>query len=188
MFPSLILLPHLFAGVLFALKVVNNHFNPGGVTYVMNIRVSNRFASWVELVLIYLIAPGWETAPVKDDHRENKSILKRRFEAGIFFYLKPSRYFIIMWLTWWNNMLSFFPAAGFQDFSGWPPGRCPGGSALHCGSTEDHHGGMCRSECCFLSLCSKWILHSANNENKNDKIMFFTQSWSVNMCLCERNL
>ncbi|XP_067451646.1 rhomboid-related protein 4-like isoform X1 [Thunnus thynnus] len=47
-----------FSGVLFALKVVNNHYNPGGVTYMMNTRVSNRFASWVELVLIYLIAPG----------------------------------------------------------------------------------------------------------------------------------
>ncbi|XP_030600968.1 rhomboid-related protein 4-like isoform X2 [Archocentrus centrarchus] len=47
-----------FSGVLFALKVVSNHFNPGGVTYVMNIRVSNRLASWAELVLIYLIYPG----------------------------------------------------------------------------------------------------------------------------------
>ncbi|XP_035769950.1 rhomboid-related protein 4-like [Neolamprologus brichardi] len=53
--PPLKVTPHW---VLFALKIVNNHFNPGGVTYVMNIRVSNRFASWVELVLIYLIAPG----------------------------------------------------------------------------------------------------------------------------------
>ncbi|XP_032366552.1 rhomboid-related protein 4 [Etheostoma spectabile] len=47
-----------FSGVLFALKVVSNHYNPGGVTYVLHIRVSNRFASWAELVLIYLIAPG----------------------------------------------------------------------------------------------------------------------------------
>ncbi|XP_028425966.1 rhomboid-related protein 4-like [Perca flavescens] len=47
-----------FSGVLFALKVVSNHYNPGGVTYVLHIRVSNRFASWVELLLIYLIAPG----------------------------------------------------------------------------------------------------------------------------------
>lgn len=48
----------LFLGVLFALKVINNHYNPGGVTYVLGtIRVSNRFASWVELVLIYAIAP-----------------------------------------------------------------------------------------------------------------------------------
>ncbi|KAF1393520.1 hypothetical protein PFLUV_G00016850 [Perca fluviatilis] len=47
-----------FSGVLFALKVVSNHDNPGGVTYVLHIRVSNRFASWAELVLIYLIAPG----------------------------------------------------------------------------------------------------------------------------------
>ncbi|XP_041850174.1 rhomboid-related protein 4-like isoform X1 [Melanotaenia boesemani] len=47
-----------FSGVLFALKVVSNHFNPGGVTLLLNIRVSNRFASWVELVLIHLIVPG----------------------------------------------------------------------------------------------------------------------------------
>uniref|UniRef100_A0A8C9ZJ63 Peptidase S54 rhomboid domain-containing protein n=1 Tax=Sander lucioperca TaxID=283035 RepID=A0A8C9ZJ63_SANLU len=46
-----------FSGVLFALKVVSNHYNPGGVTYVLHIRVTNRFASWAELVLIYLIAP-----------------------------------------------------------------------------------------------------------------------------------
>uniref|UniRef100_A0A671U8E7 Rhomboid domain containing 1 n=2 Tax=Sparus aurata TaxID=8175 RepID=A0A671U8E7_SPAAU len=46
-----------FSGVLFALKVVCNHYNPGGVTYVLHFRVSNRFASWVELVLIYLINP-----------------------------------------------------------------------------------------------------------------------------------
>lgn len=47
-----------FSGVLFALKVVCNHYNPGGVTYVLHFRVSNRFASWVELVLIYLINPS----------------------------------------------------------------------------------------------------------------------------------
>ncbi|XP_035536462.1 rhomboid-related protein 4-like [Morone saxatilis] len=47
-----------FSGVLFALKVICNHYNHGGVTYVLNIRVPNYIASWVELVLIYLIAPG----------------------------------------------------------------------------------------------------------------------------------
>ncbi|XP_074535485.1 rhomboid-related protein 4-like [Halichoeres trimaculatus] len=47
-----------FSGVLFGLKVVNNHYDPGGVTYIWHIRVPNRFASWVELVLIYLVAPG----------------------------------------------------------------------------------------------------------------------------------
>lgn len=47
-----------FSGVLFALKVLNNHYNPGGVTYAMGIPVSNRFASWVELVLIHITAPG----------------------------------------------------------------------------------------------------------------------------------
>ncbi|XP_018587589.1 rhomboid-related protein 4 isoform X2 [Scleropages formosus] len=47
-----------FSGVLFALKVVNNHYNPGGVTYVMNIPVSNKFACWVELVAIHVLSPG----------------------------------------------------------------------------------------------------------------------------------
>ncbi|KAM9359416.1 rhomboid-related protein 4-like [Symphorus nematophorus] len=46
-----------FSGVLFALKVVNNYYNPGDVTYVLNNRVANRVASWAELMLIHLIAP-----------------------------------------------------------------------------------------------------------------------------------
>ncbi|CAG12735.1 unnamed protein product [Tetraodon nigroviridis] len=48
----------LFRGVLFALKVLSNHYHPGGVTYVMGLPVSNRYASWVELVLIHITAPG----------------------------------------------------------------------------------------------------------------------------------
>ncbi|XP_017292633.1 rhomboid-related protein 4 isoform X1 [Kryptolebias marmoratus] len=47
-----------FSGVLFALKVLGNHYQPGGVTYVMGFPVSNRYASWVELVLIHITAPG----------------------------------------------------------------------------------------------------------------------------------
>ncbi|XP_061683066.1 rhomboid-related protein 4 [Syngnathoides biaculeatus] len=47
-----------FSGVLFALKVLNNHYHPGGVTYVMGFPVANRYASWVELVLIHITAPG----------------------------------------------------------------------------------------------------------------------------------
>lgn len=47
-----------FSGVLFALKVLINHYYPGGVTYVMGVPVSNRYASWVELVLIHITAPG----------------------------------------------------------------------------------------------------------------------------------
>ncbi|XP_041850694.1 rhomboid-related protein 4 [Melanotaenia boesemani] len=47
-----------FSGVLFALKVLSNHYHPGGVTYVMGLPVSNRYASWVELVLIHITAPG----------------------------------------------------------------------------------------------------------------------------------
>uniref|UniRef100_A0A3Q0RL58 Rhomboid domain containing 1 n=1 Tax=Amphilophus citrinellus TaxID=61819 RepID=A0A3Q0RL58_AMPCI len=47
-----------FSGVLFALKVLNNHYYPGGVTYVMGLPVSNCYASWVELVFIHLTSPG----------------------------------------------------------------------------------------------------------------------------------
>ncbi|XP_029302951.1 rhomboid-related protein 4-like [Cottoperca gobio] len=47
-----------FSGVLFALKVLSNHYHPGGVTYVMGFPVSNRYTSWVELVLIHITSPG----------------------------------------------------------------------------------------------------------------------------------
>ncbi|XP_054883752.1 rhomboid-related protein 4 [Poeciliopsis prolifica] len=47
-----------FSGVLFALKVLHNHYHPGSVMYVMGLPVSSRYASWVELVLIHLTAPG----------------------------------------------------------------------------------------------------------------------------------
>ncbi|PWA19466.1 hypothetical protein CCH79_00019052, partial [Gambusia affinis] len=47
-----------FSGVLFALKVLNNHFNPGSVIYMMGLPVASRYASWVELILIHLTAPG----------------------------------------------------------------------------------------------------------------------------------
>ncbi|XP_028816968.1 rhomboid-related protein 4 isoform X1 [Denticeps clupeoides] len=47
-----------FSGVLFGLKVVNNYYHPGGVTHVMGFLVSNRYACWVELVLIHIMSPG----------------------------------------------------------------------------------------------------------------------------------
>ncbi|XP_041920257.1 LOW QUALITY PROTEIN: rhomboid-related protein 4-like [Alosa sapidissima] len=47
-----------FSGVLFGLKVVNNHYNPGDVTHVLGFPVANRYACWVELVAIHIIAPG----------------------------------------------------------------------------------------------------------------------------------
>ncbi|CAL8347928.1 unnamed protein product [Arctogadus glacialis] len=47
-----------FSGVLFALKILSNHYHPGGVTHVLGLRVDNRYASWVELVLIHLTNPG----------------------------------------------------------------------------------------------------------------------------------
>uniref|UniRef100_A0A8C6TGX1 Rhomboid domain containing 1 n=1 Tax=Neogobius melanostomus TaxID=47308 RepID=A0A8C6TGX1_9GOBI len=47
-----------FSGVLFGLKVLVNHYLPGGTTYLMGIPVSNRYASWAELVLIHVTSPG----------------------------------------------------------------------------------------------------------------------------------
>ncbi|XP_077064013.1 rhomboid-related protein 4 [Siphateles boraxobius] len=47
-----------FSGVLFGLKVVNNHYHPGGSTYVMGLPIANRYSCWVELVLIHVMNPG----------------------------------------------------------------------------------------------------------------------------------
>ncbi|KAM9274967.1 rhomboid-related protein 4 isoform 3-T4 [Cariama cristata] len=47
-----------FSGVLFALKVLNNHYNPGRVSSVLGLQIPSKYACWVELVAIYLIAPG----------------------------------------------------------------------------------------------------------------------------------
>ncbi|XP_056099300.1 rhomboid-related protein 4 [Rhinichthys klamathensis goyatoka] len=47
-----------FSGVLFGLKVVNNHYHPGGATYVMGLPIANRYSCWVELVLIHVMNPG----------------------------------------------------------------------------------------------------------------------------------
>lgn len=47
-----------FSGVLFGLKVVNNHYNPGGVKYIMGLTVANHYACWVELILIHVMNPG----------------------------------------------------------------------------------------------------------------------------------
>lgn len=47
-----------FSGVLFALKVLNNHYCPGGFVNVLGFPVPNRFACWAELVAIHFISPG----------------------------------------------------------------------------------------------------------------------------------
>ncbi|XP_024646120.2 rhomboid-related protein 4 isoform X1 [Macaca nemestrina] len=47
-----------FSGVLFALKVLNNHYCPGGFVNILGFPVPNRFACWVELVAIHLFSPG----------------------------------------------------------------------------------------------------------------------------------
>ncbi|KAM7106824.1 rhomboid-related protein 4 isoform 3-T10 [Ciconia maguari] len=47
-----------FSGVLFALKVLNNHYNPGRVSSVFGLQISSKYACWVELVAIHLISPG----------------------------------------------------------------------------------------------------------------------------------
>ncbi|XP_006861992.1 PREDICTED: rhomboid-related protein 4 [Chrysochloris asiatica] len=47
-----------FSGVLFALKVLNNHYCPGGYVSVWGFPVPNRYACWAELVAIHLVTPG----------------------------------------------------------------------------------------------------------------------------------
>lgn len=47
-----------FSGVLFALKVLNNHYYPGGSTNVFGIQVPNKYACWAELVAIHILSPG----------------------------------------------------------------------------------------------------------------------------------
>ncbi|XP_072474150.1 rhomboid-related protein 4 isoform X2 [Notamacropus eugenii] len=47
-----------FSGVLFALKVLNNSYNPGGHTNVMGMYIPNKYACWVELVMIHLFSPN----------------------------------------------------------------------------------------------------------------------------------
>ncbi|NXU58329.1 RHBL4 protein, partial [Turnix velox] len=47
-----------FSGVLFALKVLNNHYNRGRVSSVLGLQISSKYACWVELVAIHLISPG----------------------------------------------------------------------------------------------------------------------------------
>lgn len=47
-----------FSGVLFALKVLNNHYHPGGTSNIMGIPLSNKYACWLELVAIHLLSPG----------------------------------------------------------------------------------------------------------------------------------
>ncbi|NXP51993.1 RHBL4 protein, partial [Heliornis fulica] len=47
-----------FSGVLFALKVLNNHYNPGRVSSVFGFQILSKYACWVELVAIHIISPG----------------------------------------------------------------------------------------------------------------------------------
>uniref|UniRef100_A0A8C5M4W5 Rhomboid domain containing 1 n=1 Tax=Leptobrachium leishanense TaxID=445787 RepID=A0A8C5M4W5_9ANUR len=47
-----------FSGVLFALKVLNNHYHPGGSTNVFGFQIPNKYSCWVELVVIHLLSPG----------------------------------------------------------------------------------------------------------------------------------
>lgn len=47
-----------FSGVLFALKVLNNYYYPGGSTNVFGIQIPNKYACWAELVAIHILSPG----------------------------------------------------------------------------------------------------------------------------------
>ncbi|XP_013912985.1 PREDICTED: rhomboid-related protein 4 [Thamnophis sirtalis] len=46
-----------FSGVLFALKVLNNYYHPGGSTNIMGLNVSNKYSCWLELLAIHILNP-----------------------------------------------------------------------------------------------------------------------------------
>ncbi|NWS93639.1 RHBL4 protein, partial [Mionectes macconnelli] len=87
-----------FSGVLFALKVLSNHYNPGRVSTVLGLRLSSKYACWVELVAIHLIAPGTSfaghLAGILVGLMYTKGPLKKIMEAcagGISFFTDPGR-------------------------------------------------------------------------------------------------
>ncbi|XP_063772095.1 rhomboid-related protein 4 isoform X3 [Pseudophryne corroboree] len=47
-----------FSGVLFALKVLNNHYHPGGAYNFFGFLIPNKYSCWAELVAIHFLAPG----------------------------------------------------------------------------------------------------------------------------------
>lgn len=47
-----------FSGVIFAVKVLTTHLQPGGMTFVMGIGVPLRLAVWAELILISVLVPN----------------------------------------------------------------------------------------------------------------------------------
>ncbi|XP_063093301.1 rhomboid-related protein 4 isoform X2 [Cavia porcellus] len=47
-----------FSGVLFALKVLNNHYCPGGFVNILGCPVPNKLACWAELLAIHFLSPG----------------------------------------------------------------------------------------------------------------------------------
>ncbi|KAK2507490.1 hypothetical protein MC885_015874, partial [Smutsia gigantea] len=77
-----------FSGVLFALKVLNNHYCPGGFVNVLGFPVPNRFACWAELVAIHFTSPGtWillERREVQEDSGRKISFCCCSFKTGAF--------------------------------------------------------------------------------------------------------
>ncbi|XP_060221241.1 LOW QUALITY PROTEIN: rhomboid-related protein 4-like [Meriones unguiculatus] len=47
-----------FSGVLFALKVLNNHYCPGAFVNILGFPVPKQFACWAELMAIHFCTPG----------------------------------------------------------------------------------------------------------------------------------
>ncbi|KAM9009290.1 rhomboid-related protein 4 isoform 2-T4 [Ara ararauna] len=87
-----------FSGVLFALKVLNNHYNPGRVSSVLGLQISSKYACWVELVAIHLISPGTSfaghLAGILVGLMYTRGPLKKIMEAcagGIFSLSDPAR-------------------------------------------------------------------------------------------------
>ncbi|XP_054441580.1 rhomboid-related protein 4 [Pteronotus mesoamericanus] len=110
-----------FSGVLFALKVLSNHYYPGGFVNVLNFPVPIRFACWAELVAIHLISPGTSFAGhlagilvgLMYIHGPLKKIMEMC--AGIFSFNTGDR-----------RQQHYFNSSGHSGFGGYYPYSRPG--------------------------------------------------------------
>uniref|UniRef100_K7G0W9 Rhomboid domain containing 1 n=1 Tax=Pelodiscus sinensis TaxID=13735 RepID=K7G0W9_PELSI len=94
-----------FSGVLFALKVLSNHHHPGRISNIMGIRVSSKYACWLELVAIHLCTAGTSFAG------HLAGIL-----VGLMYTLGPLK--MLMKATADFYSLSSGPVGGFSYFNG----------------------------------------------------------------------
>ncbi|KAF7243331.1 Rhomboid-related protein 4 [Varanus komodoensis] len=114
-----------FSGVLFALKVLNNYYHPGGSSNILGVNVSNKFACWVELVAIHFLNPG-------------SGFRMRKSDAVSWHVRQPTFPFTAAGGGGGSN------TQGKEDFFCRTSGRYSCWTNVHHGTPEDDHESMCR--------------------------------------------